>query len=67
MLNDPAPQKLLKTISCKCKKGCMGNCSCRKNGLQCTVLCKECEGRSCENCPEPEEHSDEDDSDYEDI
>lgn len=67
MLNDPAPQKLLHTISCKCKKGCLGNCSCRKSGLQCTVLCKECEGRSCENCTNTEEDSEESsDSDADD-
>ena len=30
-------------ICCGCKKGCRGNCSCRKAALQCTALCV-CDG-----------------------
>jgi len=30
---DPAPASLLKLISCKCLKGCMSACSCRKAGI----------------------------------
>ena len=34
--------------------GCSGNCdtrrcSCRKNGMECTVACKNCKGVSCQN------------------
>lgn len=49
MQKDPAPQELLKLISCKCVKGCQNSCSCRKTGLHCSLLCKNCEGRSCSN------------------
>ena len=30
-------------VSCKCKKGCVKNCKCKKMGLECTALCT-CEG-----------------------
>ncbi|GBM63656.1 hypothetical protein AVEN_253123-1 [Araneus ventricosus] len=30
------------TLSCKCKKGCTGNCSCMKARLFCSVLCLHC-------------------------
>ena len=33
-------------LCCGCKKGCRGNCKCRKAALQCTALCQclgECE------------------------
>ena len=30
-------------VSCKCKKGCVGQCKCKKAHLQCTALCF-CEG-----------------------
>jgi len=39
-----APQELLKTISCKCLKGCTGNCGCKKIGLHCSILCSGCQG-----------------------
>lgn len=48
---DPAPALLLRMISCKCKKGCSGGCSCRKLGLKCSALCKFCAGKSCQNVP----------------
>jgi hypothetical protein len=40
---DPAPRFLLRMISCKCKKGC------RKAGLTCSVLCRFCSGKLCQN------------------
>ena len=41
-LKPPAPDSILHKISCKCKKGCTGNCSCRKAGLFCSMLCLHC-------------------------
>lgn len=49
MLQDAAPQELLKMISCKCTKCCNAPCSCRKAGLQCSVVCGSCQGKSCSN------------------
>lgn len=49
MLQDAAPQELLKMISCKCRKGCNAACSCRKAGLHCSVVCGSCQGRACSN------------------
>lgn len=48
-LKDPAPQALLKFISCKCKTGCGAACGCRKAGLHCSVICSFCEGKNCAN------------------
>ena len=35
-------------VSCKCKKGCVRQCSCKKAALQCTALCL-CEGDCIEH------------------
>ena len=43
----PAPKFSIEMNSCNCKKTkCLSRCSCAKNGLRCTDLCK-CIG--CEN------------------
>lgn len=34
----PAPEKLLNTIFCNCKKGCTNNCGCRK--VRCVPIVK---------------------------
>nr|XP_018912013.1 PREDICTED: uncharacterized protein LOC109040498 [Bemisia tabaci] len=47
----PAPDKLLKFITCKCKTGCHGRCGCRKAGLKCSAMCVEC-CNACDNAPE---------------
>jgi hypothetical protein len=47
-----APQTLLNVISCHCRKGCSKACSCRKAGLQCSVVCGFCSGQSCKNAVE---------------
>lgn len=47
-----APDKLLQLISCKCKKDCSRACGCRKAGLQCSIICTNC-NQSCSNMPEP--------------
>ncbi|KAE9525653.1 hypothetical protein AGLY_014180, partial [Aphis glycines] len=45
----PAPEKLLNTIFCNCKKGCSYNCGCKKVGLFCSLVCNNCRGQSCSN------------------
>ena len=45
----PAPKAVLELIKCGCKSsGCSHNCSCRKNRLPCTPLCK-CYDLGCTN------------------
>ena len=44
----PAPQSLLK--KCGCIQECENKqCTCRKYGLHCINVCKECHGVSCVN------------------
>ena len=58
----PAPQDLLKIIKCSCMGSCDTlRCTCRKNGIDCSVSCKNCKGISCKNSKIIEE----DDSDVE--
>ena len=46
----PAPDKLLKMISCcSCKKFCSRQCSCRRAQLPCSPMCKNCMGLDCSN------------------
>ena len=51
-LDKPAPQAVLELVKCGCKGSCEGktNCSCKKNGLQCTALCK------CSDCSNTEDY-----------
>lgn len=50
MDKDAAPKSLLKVIKCNCTGQCDRNtCSCRKNGLQCTLACGQCKGIACTN------------------
>lgn len=44
----PAPRAVIELTKCGCKAGCKGRCSCCKNGLPCTPLCK-CYGADCGN------------------
>lgn len=66
MLNQPAPEELLKMIFCNCKTGCGAACSCRKVGLFCNATCGTCSGDNCQNClpitDQEEEEVDSDDS-----
>ena len=44
-LKEPAPTAVLELIKCGCRGSCdSASCSCLKNGLPCTALCK------CTNC-----------------
>lgn len=51
-LSLPAPRGVLELTKCSCKSECRGRCSCSKNGLPCTPLCKcytgDC-GNQCRN------------------
>ena len=47
-LSHPAPQAVIELTKCGCKSDCKGRCSCFKNGLPCTPLCK-CFGKNCKN------------------
>lgn len=44
------PESFIKRFRCSCKTGCKKNrCSCKKLGLSCSIFCKICKGRDCEN------------------
>jgi len=44
-LKEPAPKAVLELVKCGCQGNCdSANCSCLKNGLSCTALCK------CSDC-----------------
>lgn len=42
------PTKISKNISCGCKTGCKAACTCVKNGMSCTAVCK-CNDVGCTN------------------
>lgn len=48
-MKEPAPPSLLHLVSCKYTKDCGSACDCRKAGLSCSVICKNCEGENCDN------------------
>ncbi|KAG5871681.1 hypothetical protein JTB14_012042 [Gonioctena quinquepunctata] len=52
-LEPPAPETVLKLISCKCKKRCQRSCGCRKAGLKCTNC-----NVTCDNTQVPSQDSD---------
>ena len=43
----PVPNAVIELTKCGCKKGCHGKCSCLRNGLPCTPLCK-CSEDDCD-------------------
>ena len=48
---DPASEYLLSITKCGCKGTCNSRrCSCRKNGIECSVSCTNCKGTNCTNC-----------------
>ena len=62
-----APEQLLKTIKCNCTGRCdTKRCTCRKNGLQCSLACGNCRGKSCTNCQQ-DNSTDSDDDDIDDV
>jgi len=56
MLQDPAPDSILESVSCGCKtsKCNSSRCSCSKAKVSCTDLCK-CIVTKCENRQQTEE------------
>ena len=63
-----APEQLLKTIKCNCTGRCdTKRCTCRKNGLQCTLACGNCRGNSCPNCQQDNSMDSGDDDDIDDV
>ena len=60
-LYKPAPAAVLELIKCGCRTACKANhCSCKKNSLPCTALCK-CHNSACSNTPDYKIMDDEDD------
>lgn len=60
----PAPDEILNLVSCACTGNCStAQCGCKKSGVQCSPLCKNCGGGGCFNFKE--EHLN-DDSETED-
>ncbi|XP_035674790.1 uncharacterized protein LOC118414705 [Branchiostoma floridae] len=56
MDGEPAPTAVLELLSCSCSKACkITKCSCLKNGLKCTDMCK-C--MDCDNRPDEEDNQD---------
>ena len=51
MTNMPAPENILNMIFCNCKNVCKNSCSCRKAGLYCSALCRNCQAVPCTNEP----------------
>ena len=50
MQRDAAPASLLKLVKCNCHgKYDKNTCSCRKNGLLCSLACGRCKGITCSN------------------
>ena len=55
MNQDAAPTSLLQIVCCNCGGKCDKNtCSCRKNGLLCTLACGHCKGTICMNAQRPD-------------
>ena len=55
---EPAPQRVLKIISCACQKGCNARCKCRRYNMECTEMCASCLGQSCKNSVHTIDHDD---------
>lgn len=51
---EPAPETILKLVSCSCKGSCStSQCSCLKSGIKCSLLCRFCEEGACTNSKNP--------------
>lgn len=55
MTDQPAaPPEILDVVHCSCKKDCgTKRRTCKKHGLPCTAICRECRGTSCTNSQLP--------------
>ena len=56
----PAPENLLKMIQCNCSTDCLNaRCTCRKHGLDSSLVCGQCRGTGCSNSSiDPNEDTD---------
>lgn len=54
----PAPDRVLKIVSCGCKVGCGKRCKCVRAGLFCSPMCSSCTGLTCKNCTIPQQQDD---------
>lgn len=61
----PAPRAVIEMVKCGCKGECKGNCSCAKNELDCTPLCK-CYAKGCRKQKDYYANEDEDEEEEED-
>ena len=61
-IRPPAPYAVLELVKCGCRKSCSGNCSCLKNNLPCTPLCK-CFAWGCNRCSSNQGSNDDDEDD----
>jgi len=60
----PAPRAVIEMVKCGCKGDCKGNCSCAKNELDCTPLCK-CYAVGCSKQKDYSMNEDEEEGDEE--
>ena len=49
MTKAAGPPSVMALIFCGCQKGCGNLCGCRRQGLRCSVACKNCLGATCSN------------------
>ncbi|KAJ8868384.1 hypothetical protein PR048_029900 [Dryococelus australis] len=63
----PAPESLLRLVSCGCKTGCGYRCECRCAGLTCSTMCGHCRGGSCMNIKIQDFHGSDDEDDPEEA
>ena len=61
-LSPPAPRAVIELVKCGCHTSCRGNCSCAKNKLSCTALCK-CYTTGCNIFSDYKVQENEDDDD----
>ena len=64
-IKPPAPCAVLELVKCGCRKSCSGNCSCLKNNLPCTPLCK-CFAWGCNRYSSNQGSNDDDNDENED-
>ena len=61
----PAPDELLRVISCNCTTDCStARCSCRKLSLKCSPVCGQCRDIGCSNSTAADISDEDDDDDY---
>ena len=62
----PAPNAVLSSLSCDCKRRCVeGKCACKVNGIKCTNMCslKTCDNQPLDGIVDEQDDQDEDEID----